>query len=732
MERSRCERRSRLAVPVLLLGVPAIVLAAAAGLAAAKDTAGAARGSRIVARDDHEMNSRLLPPEILGRRFWNMLPGSRTKALEKHVQKEAMVRDAATCYWIPDLRAAGGDSLAVNADRLLKLKPDPRVPFVVYTSAGRPPFRAMDDFRVDKTIYEKWRNEHPNFLGFWTGVEWDNEYITPLTSPTSAAEWARKHECSETAVRRMQDVLARARTGREGAVAGLRQCHAALRRYYFDDPGKMIFLRAGWCFDHYALEWGAGMAVSETTNTGPYRHQVSMFHVRGAARQYNRPWEWYIATYYNGFDRTGVRSVNNEPNYLTTTRSSTPGAEENSGPGYGMSVSLNRRDMYLAYLSGASIVQHEDWPRAYCQYKDGNPHEWILSPHGEAMKEWYAFTERHPDRGVSYAPVALLVPFDQGMPHWGGHPWSHFKPERHDMMIDAFLYTVTPFSQDVRKGKEGCLANSEFGDIYDVLVPDPPSGPIPLARLADYKVAILLGKFDADGPLAGRLMEYVREGGTLVINSRQLSASVPQEFLGVKRTGKTAAAEGRVTSVAGGEAVTLAEPYDYEPVELCGAEPVWTDAKGGILTAVHGVGRGRVVLTTVDFMVPRQHTNLVGTTAKMPLVELLMRPIVKETLPLEVQGDIQYGLNKVSDGWWVYLINNKGVTKYTSTPEELDAAKTARVTVAMRALPVKSVHELRADKAIPLEQGKNVCTIEVGPGDIRILKIATKDGPRSE
>ena len=70
---------------------------------------------------------------------------------------------------------------------------------------------------------------------------------------------------------------------------------------------------------------------------------------------------WYIATFYNGYDHTGARSVNNEPSYLTSTNSDTPGSEEHSGPGYGMSVSLNRRDMYLAYLSGTSIVQHEDW-----------------------------------------------------------------------------------------------------------------------------------------------------------------------------------------------------------------------------------------------------------------------------------------------------------------------------------------------------------------------------------
>lgn len=687
---------------------------------------------RIVARGDCEVSPSLRPPLIMQRHFWNMLPyvapqSSQTKAMQKHVLQEPMVRDAARGFWIPDLRAAGDDRLAVNADKLLKLEPDPRVPFMVYTSAGRPPFRCMDEFRVDNKAYEKWKLGHPNFLGFWTGVEWDNEYVTPLADPKRAEAWAAKHGCSETAVRRMQEVLARARSGRDGAAKGLQECHAALRRYYFDDPDKMIFLRAGWCFDHYALEWGAGMAISETTNTGPYRHQVSLFNVRGAARQYGRPWQWYIATYYNGCDSTGARSVNNEPNYMSKTNSAAPGAEENSGPGYGMSISLSRRDKYLAYLAGASMVQHEDWPRAYCQPNRGNRDEWVLSPHGEAMKEWYDFIERNPDRGASYAPVALLLPFNQGMPQWGGRPWSYFPADRSDMMIDGFMNTIAPCSQDVRKGKEGGLANSRFGDIYDVLVPDPPSGPIPLARLMDHKVAILLGKFDMNAPLAQRLMDYVRQGGTLVINSRQVGDSLPQEFLGAKRTGKQVTVEGRVAS-ATGDAATLAEPYDYEPIELRGAKSLWTDDKGGVLASVSGFGRGRVVLTAVDFMMPRRIVNLAGTTTKMPLVELLMRQVVKEVLPVAVNGDVEFGLNKVSDGWWVYLINNKGVTKYTTTPEELNAAEAAKVTVDTRALRVSGVRELRKNRPIVVERGKSAFSIEVGPGDICVVKIATGQG----
>jgi len=111
----------------------------------------------------------------------------------------------------------------------------------------------------------------------------------------------------------------------------------------------------------------------------------------------------------------------------------------------------------------------------------------------------------------------------------------------------------------------------------------------------------------------------------------------------------------------------------------------------------------------------------------MPLVEMLMRQIINEALPIDVRGDIEYGLNKVADGWWVYLINNKGVTKYATTPEEVSSAEMANVTVNMRALQVAGVSELRVNAPITLEQGKNAFSIQVGPGDICIVKITTKN-----
>jgi hypothetical protein len=226
----------------------------------------------------------------------------------------------------------------------------------------------------------------------------------------------------------------------------------------------------------------------------------------------------------------------------------------------------------------------------------------------------------------------------------------------------------------------------------------------------------------------------VRAGGTLVVNMRQANDRLPQDLLGAKPAATSRAIAGPIAT-AWGEQIALGEPYDAQPLVLAGAEPLWTDVQGGVLASSHRYGQGRVVLTAVDYLLPRTAPGkgpgqkiwqqlLKGT--RMPLVENLLQHVVDEVLPLAVHGDIEYGLNRVADGWWLYLINNRGVTKFTQTPETLDPAATARVTVDLRGLPVAGLCELCADKPLSVASGKNGFTIEVGPGDIRVVKIATR------
>ncbi len=718
--------------------------------------------THIVARQDFRVNPALKPPEIAGRPFWLMLPNGRlrlrsdtnpppagpvsSELIKFAAETEPMVRDAAIWYQAISLTSAT-DRLVVDGARLLELEaPNPNVPFVLPVRGTRPQFKHLDDFKIiNRKAYQQWKKQNPNFLGFAAGDEFDADYSSYLwSSATQNVARLKAAGASEVAITRMQEIMKDAVKDRDQALVGLRRCYDGTRRYYFDDPDALIFLHSVYGVDHYPLEWGAAMVILETTNQGPYRHQQAMFYARGAAHQYGKPWEWYIAQFYEGYTEDG-KVAHDFPYCLTTNTARFKINEtDGRGPTCGTSVSLTRRDFYLGYLTGASFVQPETYPYSFWQYKDQNPKAYELSPYGKAMKDVMEFSQKHPDRGVSYAPVALLVPYNHAQPCFGGRPWQFFPITRADTMIDAFMYTLVPYFKDTKKGVEGCLSNSEYGDIYDVILPNQPSGPVALEVLQNYPVAVMLGGFDIDKALAKRLMKYVKKGGTLVINARQINDRLPADFLGAKRTGKVCVAEGRVRTADGQTSATLPEPYDYDQIELQDAKPIWIDEHGGILACANDYGRGRVVLTTADYMVARKGLSIWEKQAdmapyvkdmngkQMSLVQLLMRQIVKEVLPVEVTGDVEYGLNRVSDGWWVYLINNKGVTKFASTAEKLDPTAAAVVAINMRSLAVAKVQELRAGDELTWDRVKNTVSVNVGPGDIKVVKITVSENDKAK
>ena len=76
-------------------------------------------------------------------------------------------------------------------------------------------------------------------------------------------------------------------------------------------------------------------------------------------------------------------------------------------------------------------------------------------------------------------------------------------------------------------------------------------------------------------------------------------------------------------------------------------------------------------------------------------LERLLLAIRDETMPFAVEGDIQWGVNKTEKGWLLYLINNKGVIKFSDEPEEYNLAKTAKVTVRCKASGETRLAEIR-------------------------------------
>ncbi|MBO4303026.1 MAG: hypothetical protein J6A21_00395, partial [Lentisphaeria bacterium] len=443
-----------------------------------------------------------------------------------------------------------------------------------------------------------------------------------------------------------------------------------------------------------------------------------------AARQYGNQWGWYIApTLLVGPKPKEAKIPYTDPDYIGTW------ALSGAGGNGGFSPSMNKRDRYLAFLAGATTVWNEVWPYAYCM-PDGNKKTWKLSPHGEVMKEWFDFVSRNPDRGVSYAPIAIGMQWDHGVsPIVGANPFAQGYPNlRGDMMNEAVLRTFVPYKFGLG-GQDWGMCETPYGDICDVILPSPPSGPVKMDVLKNYRVLFLSGKFDPDEKFASRLKEYVEKGGTLVINVKQLGKFLKSDFTGAECSGTWKEVSSPVLDAAGKEAFALGKPHEFEKVRVLNGDVLLKDSSGAPLLIRKKYGKGHVLLCTVDHMIHKQKEpmhnafySVWGRDLRFPFMDYLFRRLSDELLPVKVTGHIQYGVNIRKDGLWVYLFNNEGVHKTSFTPQELDESRKAEVVVDLKNLAVSSVRELRGGKTFRPD-GNNRVKEVVPPGDVRILQI---------
>gem|GEM_PF-2824859 len=552
-------------------------------------------------------------------------------------------------------------------------------PFFLYDYTLR--FDICGDSLLNKAVnckrYDEWKKTYKDaFLGFWF-PEWENDINhlyrwiggDPLRLPKT-----RKEACEL-----------------------FEKTYKKQRKVCFNDIWGM---GGGFNFDHYNLEWGGNLTGIELSGCSDGRalYNIQTAFCRGAARQYHKQWYKYDAYFYLGA----------HPDFLTPCRSIIKEAPNPSGSSCGIPFSLARRSLYHAYYAGANYLDFEEQPQGFVQDKNGDG-VYELSPFGEILKDFFAFSQKHPDRGVAYTPIALLLDYYHGWtPVTEPRVWCNLPYEDGDHMISGVMKTIFPYRglfprRIDDKPSENCigLANTPYGDIYDVLIINPPNGGISLDTLDNYKALFLLGDIRMDKILADRLMKYVQAGGILLINSKQVKGDFSENFLGVKLLD---AMDGGFSSSKG--------------VEWLGAAPFITDAANNPIAVINKYGRGSLILTLPSYLIEKDNK------APLTLVSQMLSFLVKETLPVEITGDIAWQLNRTESGWILVLMNNKGVVKDKFTPEEFDPRKTTDVHVKFKG-KIKEITELIKDAHLQFQRknDNSLLELKVLPGDIKVLKF---------
>ena len=530
---------------------------------------------------------------------------------------------------------------------------------------GRPFVIVISNRRNRKTIYaplpaldiadyKAWKMRHPDFFVFRSTGEIVNDFGKLVRHAPSDSRWAKyKNGDRYVSTKGVEDLY---------------QTEVSL--HYGDASACIGFRGFGYSADFIAAANGARAIVGETTGTagrngGEWRWNISPMFLRGAGRQFGIPWMWYVALFVNGYRADGTWQNEGWPrmNNPPKGRAATDG---------GISVSLFRRVNYFAYLAGANALEPEGW-NSWGLRRDESG-RLALTAYGEAMREIHDFTAAHPDRGLPYCPVAVLVPYNQGYASVGGVPYRSHSGNYHagDNLVDGVFFTLMPGrDQDaaLRRGEEGFLRNSPFAQMYDVMVPDSPQSDDTFLRaLSRYPVAILTGEYPDVASLRPKLARYLSAGGTLVV-----------------------------------------------PKALVEAVP--TDV---------GAWDGRVVVSSSEWMTPLfTNDSLADTLAgrlQFPELKSLFTSLENQLFPVRVTGDVLYGLNRAKNHDWIWCINNRGVTQFTDTLEKVDPSASETVVVDLCGREVSTVVELVTGKIVTVKAGK--FSFIVPSGGIAIFEVA--------
>ncbi len=705
---------------------------------------------RLLARGDFAVSPLWHPKIIMGRDFWNKMEGTRYSPLRKnpgnilYFPTSELPAEMRRHMDIPAFREVmikvspplDRQNISKNDDGTISLRLHdqqldwipPELPFVLPTHRYTRNYPENTDIRFllkprkDWDYFQAWRQQHPNFFAFEGLGEWGNNaamifphitrsYIAALQNEDKNKPekniYLSEEEVEQIAARYVRNpptrrdyVNQRLKSGFDDGV-----------KVTFADAGSNTALDGAYNVGHLAAYWGAKCIDMESARVYNNWQYMMMFY-RGAARQFNTFWGWYAASHATIYDERGnSKGIGAEPCAWIPK-----GREERCGPDCGASLNSRERASFMAYLSGANYYMRETVALNYWDATATGDERWKPAPEGQMYIDFFNFTRRHQDRGTPYTPIALLVAHDRGAGCRPGKAFWRYPYVHSDNMLDAFVKTIfpteTPGSFHL-KGIEMTLMNSKYGDFFDVLTPDFEKSDRFASILPAYKVAILIGEYENNAGMIEALTSYVNEGGTLILNAKQLNLHFPPGFTGIILQEESSEGEYRLTKLHPETASVLLHDAAQRP-----------------LFTRNLYGKGAVIVSAIHYLTPyfddsnEKNANTVlneTLTGKreFPYIKWLLDRLLEEVRPAKVEGDIQYGFNRTRDGWWIYLFNNKGILKTALTPQKLDMAAKTLVSIDLQEIPLASVTELLSGETFAGRQ----FDIPVDPGKCRILKV---------
>ncbi|MEA2204357.1 MAG: hypothetical protein QOE77_1133 [Blastocatellia bacterium] len=491
-------------------------------------------------------------------------------------------------------------------------------------------------------------------------------------------------------------------------------------------------------FAHALTRWGVRLLGMETAAVQPMTSMRIAF-TRGAARQSGAAFVYYHAPNFGDSATTFTKLQNFAgPDFFLHSR---------YGPTMGPSLSWYRKNYYLYYMSGASAIYLE---QGFDQFFKPGPGEnpLQLNPLGRITDEFMRFVDKHPERGTPYTPIAFLLDPAHGWemtdyPQW---PFGLSQLERSDRALRE-LFAVAYYPGSVVEGEPAsadrqAFVSGIFGDIFDVLVAsdtekpnavERTAGPAPVATGAvkkssspesqspedAYRGLVAGGHIEWSPTWAKRLKDYATRGGTVVLNPAQIKG-LPTELLGVRLTGTTGEAHNAQCAAPNEELQDLhGQIFRYEQIELKGAEVLMSTTSGNPLVTINKVGKGSIIFCAV--------ADLLGEDDRIATFAAhMLAHVFTDVTPLQVRGDVEYLVNRTSQGWIVTLFNNNGVLKPQQGLAQVDRSANVSVSVSLRGQGIASAQEWLSDRPVEVKQqagASDAVSVNIPPGGVAIVEL---------
>ena len=575
------------------------------------------------------------------------------------------------------------------------------------------PWFMKDEYDCDKASFVEWKKAHTNFVAITTMNESDGAFRFDVEKCTTNEEVKAYIKAAFPPAKCYRD-----------RVNWLDRAMKRQRAMYFgsDDFSSVYSSNSKW--GHVLAKYGFDFLIYENESqvlSGPWRY--NMAHVRGVGRQYRIPWIWYAAHLIEMYTRDGKTRIDGEwwhPN-AQFSRERRPNSKENVGT----ARSTIKRALAYGYFAGANGIAVEKDEESFFEGEISSCENRRLSKYGRDFEDVMQLSEQV-ERGICYTPVAVLTSVYEPFSRSGNNGFA----------TDAFFFTLVPVlsedgykHRDAKTGDQGIMFNSEFGEICDVLTPDAAQKPGEFAAaLAPYEWAFMMGTYDEKDFERAAVLGWVNAGGTLVTSVDYVEKGlVTPNMAGVAFTTNVVTCGKELVEAAtkrvceGSMRQTFRRrvnkrdyqaslDYELHVAMSKTARPLYTDENGNVIAWVNACGKGRVVTLAAVQGVPRIFADrekyrkelpidnffgvkpeIVAGRVTYPVQRELLRKVQRETLPVTVEGDIQWGVNIVEgkreegrgkgEGWLVWMLNNKGVKKFAYEEDDIDHAFDAKVKV---------------------------------------------------